>query len=343
MDEVAAGADDEWPGAALDLFDPEPLHAVSAADAVSATATARRRPPLIITGSSSRPRASSRAGTRYRVWVRPDRPVCFVCPRRQPLRSRRRRREVADRSPPSSSGLGRRPFKAEHGFESRWGYGKGFSVRWHDVCTARPGPVVKPGVHAALSRRRSRVRSRQDRSHVSCTSPKPLPIGQRSSASLRPASARPGHTCNDLGMSEPASTSITFDQLESRPGFFATRRPREGVPRRSRSCPSPSAGPRWCTLISVDDHLVEPPHLFEGRMPAKYADAAPRVEARRRRHGVLELRRQAALQGRAQRGRRAAAGRAAASSRPASTRCAAARGTSTPACATWTSTASTRR
>ena len=31
-------------------------------------------------------------------------------------------------------------------------------------------------------------------------------------------------------------------------------------------------------FISVDDHLVEPPHLFEGRLPAKFADRAPRVE-----------------------------------------------------------------
>jgi predicted TIM-barrel fold metal-dependent hydrolase len=30
-------------------------------------------------------------------------------------------------------------------------------------------------------------------------------------------------------------------------------------------------------LISVDDHLVEPPHLFEGRLPAKYRDRAPHV------------------------------------------------------------------
>ena len=32
------------------------------------------------------------------------------------------------------------------------------------------------------------------------------------------------------------------------------------------------------TFISVDDHVVEPPDMFEGRVPAKYADAAPRVE-----------------------------------------------------------------
>lgn len=30
-------------------------------------------------------------------------------------------------------------------------------------------------------------------------------------------------------------------------------------------------------LISVDDHIVEPPDLFEGRLPARYADDAPRL------------------------------------------------------------------
>ena len=30
-------------------------------------------------------------------------------------------------------------------------------------------------------------------------------------------------------------------------------------------------------IISVDDHLIEPPDLFDGRMPAKFADAAPKV------------------------------------------------------------------
>jgi predicted TIM-barrel fold metal-dependent hydrolase len=31
-------------------------------------------------------------------------------------------------------------------------------------------------------------------------------------------------------------------------------------------------------MISVDDHLVEPPHLFHDRLPAKYQALAPRVE-----------------------------------------------------------------
>jgi predicted TIM-barrel fold metal-dependent hydrolase len=30
-------------------------------------------------------------------------------------------------------------------------------------------------------------------------------------------------------------------------------------------------------FVSVDDHVVEPPHMFDGRLPQKYADAAPRV------------------------------------------------------------------
>ena len=31
------------------------------------------------------------------------------------------------------------------------------------------------------------------------------------------------------------------------------------------------------TLISVDDHLVEPPHMFEGRLPRRLQPDAPRV------------------------------------------------------------------
>src|SRR6187455_565656 len=41
--------------------------------------------------------------------------------------------------------------------------------------------------------------------------------------------------------------------------------------------PDPPPADVAYTVISVDDHLVEPPWLFEGRMPAKFADRAPRV------------------------------------------------------------------
>ena len=131
---------------------------------------------------------------------------------------------------------------------------------------------------------------------------------------------------------------LRFDDLEATPGFFVTTKPE-----RLTFLPEPERRHRRYTLISVDDHLVEPPHLFEGRVPARFADRGATRRARRRRHGVLGVRRPAALQGRAQRGRRSAAAKSGASSRRASTRCDAARGTSTPACTTWTSTASTRR
>jgi predicted TIM-barrel fold metal-dependent hydrolase len=41
--------------------------------------------------------------------------------------------------------------------------------------------------------------------------------------------------------------------------------------------PDPDARPRHYTIISVDDHLIEPAHLFEGRMPQHLQEAAPRV------------------------------------------------------------------
>jgi predicted TIM-barrel fold metal-dependent hydrolase len=33
-------------------------------------------------------------------------------------------------------------------------------------------------------------------------------------------------------------------------------------------------------LVSVDDHVVEPPHLFDGRLPSRYADLAPKFVTR---------------------------------------------------------------
>ena len=41
--------------------------------------------------------------------------------------------------------------------------------------------------------------------------------------------------------------------------------------------PDPPMQERHYTLISVDDHLVEPPWLFEGRMPARYEESAPKI------------------------------------------------------------------
>ena len=41
--------------------------------------------------------------------------------------------------------------------------------------------------------------------------------------------------------------------------------------------PDPPRAERRYTVISVDDHLVEPPHTFEGRVARRFAERAPRV------------------------------------------------------------------
>ena len=49
------------------------------------------------------------------------------------------------------------------------------------------------------------------------------------------------------------------------------------VTRRDTLLPNPEARPVHYTVISVDDHLVEPPDMFEGRLPARFVDRAPRI------------------------------------------------------------------
>ena len=39
-----------------------------------------------------------------------------------------------------------------------------------------------------------------------------------------------------------------------------------------------SAGTEMPRIISVDDHVVEPPELWSSRLPAKYRDIGPRIE-----------------------------------------------------------------
>ncbi len=49
------------------------------------------------------------------------------------------------------------------------------------------------------------------------------------------------------------------------------------VPGRPGLLPDPDPRPIVVPIISVDDHLIEPAHLFTGRVPAALADRAPRV------------------------------------------------------------------
>ena len=41
--------------------------------------------------------------------------------------------------------------------------------------------------------------------------------------------------------------------------------------------PEPEPAVVRYTVISVDDHVVEPPDAFSGRFPKRYADSEPRV------------------------------------------------------------------
>ncbi|MDP1795436.1 MAG: amidohydrolase family protein [Acidimicrobiales bacterium] len=53
--------------------------------------------------------------------------------------------------------------------------------------------------------------------------------------------------------------------------------------------PEPSPRDVFATVISVDDHLVEPPGMFEGRLPAALQERAPRVVTNKYGHEVWEF------------------------------------------------------
>jgi predicted TIM-barrel fold metal-dependent hydrolase len=53
--------------------------------------------------------------------------------------------------------------------------------------------------------------------------------------------------------------------------------------------PEPTARPVRYTVISVDDHVVEPLHTFEGRLPARLQPRAPKIVETRKGHQVWEF------------------------------------------------------
>ncbi|WP_395104164.1 amidohydrolase family protein [Actinomadura sp. SCN-SB] len=63
----------------------------------------------------------------------------------------------------------------------------------------------------------------------------------------------------------------SLDELEKNTGFTTA------VKGKVTFLPEPDRQERAYTVISVDDHIVEPPDTFEGRLPAKFADRAPRI------------------------------------------------------------------
>ncbi|MFI5041441.1 MAG: amidohydrolase family protein [Acidimicrobiales bacterium] len=63
----------------------------------------------------------------------------------------------------------------------------------------------------------------------------------------------------------------------------------EIVTRSDTLLPDPAPRPVRYTVISVDDHLVEPPDMFEGRLPRRLQHAAPRVVEDDAGHQVWEF------------------------------------------------------
>ncbi|MER7004274.1 amidohydrolase family protein [Dactylosporangium sp. NPDC000555] len=63
----------------------------------------------------------------------------------------------------------------------------------------------------------------------------------------------------------------SIDELLSNTGFTTADR------NKVTFLPDPPRQERKYTFISVDDHIVEPPNAFEGRMPAKFAEQTPHV------------------------------------------------------------------
>jgi predicted TIM-barrel fold metal-dependent hydrolase len=68
--------------------------------------------------------------------------------------------------------------------------------------------------------------------------------------------------------------AIPIEELQAKQGFTTATR---GT---VTWLPEPARAGRPYTVISVDDHIVEPPHTFAGRLPARLAERAPRVVER---------------------------------------------------------------
>src|SRR4249919_2908451 len=66
---------------------------------------------------------------------------------------------------------------------------------------------------------------------------------------------------------------LSIDDLAASEAFGGSRGRRNEV----TFLPEPEPRDRWATIISVDDHVVEPRDAFAGRFPQKYQDDAPRI------------------------------------------------------------------
>ena len=77
-------------------------------------------------------------------------------------------------------------------------------------------------------------------------------------------------------------TGLPLEDLQSNEYFGGGKGRRETI----SWLPEPEPHERVYRVISVDDHVVEPPDVFTGRFPKRYADEEPRLVDRRRRRGL---------------------------------------------------------
>ena len=78
----------------------------------------------------------------------------------------------------------------------------------------------------------------------------------------------------------------SIDQMSANLNFTTAK---TGADRSVTFLPEPERAARRYTVISVDDHVVEPAHTFEGRLPAALADRAPHIVETSRGYQVWEF------------------------------------------------------
>ena len=110
----------------------------------------------------------------------------------------------------------------------------------------------------------------------------------------------------------PPATIVDHVRLHGRRATFTTQLPCRYCLTVSEDLFLPEPEPREVkyTVISVDDHVVEPPHMFEGRLPAASCrTGAPKIVETDKGHEVWEFEGQIYTPGRHERGRRSPAQR----------------------------------
>ena len=134
-----------------------------------------------------------------------------------------------------------------------------------------PGGVRRPHVPAGLrldaprqADHADRTRSQEGDEGVAARARLRRLLGRRRSHAPEGRAGGPGLADGRSSTTSSPNTSFTTARRDGTVTFL----------------PEPERRPRKYTVISVDDHIVEPPHTFEGRVPSALAERAPRSSRR---------------------------------------------------------------